>query len=209
MPSSPIRKLSWDEIQRPSPDALDGAGRHPVRGLIHNVRSIHNVGSMFRTSDAARVEHLHLSGFTGTPEHEDLQKTALGAQDTVPWSHHGDGPALVGRLQDAGFTVAALEITNAPTAPSSLSLDRFPLCIAVGNEVRGLDEDVLAASGLALEVPQFGAKLSLNVSVAYGIALYDAVRRYRSLQGLPPAADGYGAGPDNAPDASEASSPEP
>jgi tRNA G18 (ribose-2'-O)-methylase SpoU len=191
-----MRKLSWDEIQRPSPDDLGDADRHPVRGLIHNVRSIHNVGSMFRTSDAARVEHLHLSGFTGTPEHEDLQKTALGAQDTVPWSHHDDAPALIERLQEQGFTVAALEITDAPTAPSTLSLDRYPLCIVVGNEVRGIEDDVLEAADLALEVPQFGAKLSLNVSVAYGIALYDAVRRYRSLQGLPPAAAGYGTTPD-------------
>lgn len=180
-----MRKLSWDEIERPAPDDVPALPKHPVSVVVHNVRSIRNVGSIFRTSDAARIEHLYLTGYTGTPAHNDLHKTALGAQDTVAWSKHPEALPVVGELKDAGYTVAALEITDTPTAPSNLTADHAPLCLVVGNEVHGVDDDLLGLADLALELPQYGAKLSLNVSVAYGIAVYDVVRRFRSLLGPP------------------------
>lgn len=180
-----MRKLSWDEIERPDPDQIASLPKHPVRLVVHNVRSIHNVGSMFRTSDAARIEHVHLTGFTGTPEHEDLHKTALGAQDSVSWSQHDDAVTLLQDLQDAGYTIAVLEQTTDTRPPAEVPAEAFPLALVVGNEVRGIDEDVLNAADLALEIPQYGAKISLNVSVAYGIAVYDLIRRYRTLHGPP------------------------
>ena len=180
-----MRKLSWDEIERPAPEEVAALPKHPVRLIVHNVRSIHNVGSMFRTSDAARIEHVHLTGFTGTPEHKDLHKTALGAQDTVEWSQHDDAVPLLHELKDTGYTIAALEQTDHTQRPDAVSADAFPLALVVGNEVRGVETDVLEAADLALEIPQYGAKISLNVGVAYGIAVYDLIRRSRTLIGPP------------------------
>jgi tRNA G18 (ribose-2'-O)-methylase SpoU len=180
-----MRKLAWREIERPHPDTVATLPKHPVRVLIHNVRSIHNVGSMFRTSDAARIEHVHLTGYTGTPEHEDLHKTALGAQDVVPWSHHESALPVIRGLKADGYTIAALELTNDPTPPAEVPAEAFPLCVIVGNEVHGIDEALITAADLALELPQYGAKQSMNVGVAYGIAVYDLIRRARSLFGPP------------------------
>lgn len=183
--SRQMRKLSWDEIERPDPETVATLPKHPVRLIVHNVRSIHNVGSMFRTSDAARIEHIHLTGFTGTPEHKDLHKTALGAQDTVEWSQHDEVEPLLDDLREAGYTIALLEQTDRTRPPAEVEADAFPLALVVGNEVRGIDEEVIDAADLALELPQYGAKISLNVGVAYGIAVYDLIRRFRSLHGPP------------------------
>jgi tRNA G18 (ribose-2'-O)-methylase SpoU len=183
--SRQMRKLSWDEIERPDPETVATLPKHPVRLIVHNVRSIHNVGSMFRTSDAARIEHVHLTGFTGTPEHKDLHKTALGAQDTVEWSQHDEVEPLLDDLREAGYTIALLEQTDRTRPPAEVEADAFPLALVVGNEVRGIDEEVIDAADLALEIPQYGAKISLNVGVAYGIAVYDLIRRFRSLHGPP------------------------
>jgi len=183
--SRQMRKLSWDEIERPDPEDVAALPKHPVRLVVHNVRSIHNVGAMFRTSDAARIEHVHLTGFTGTPEHKDLHKTALGAQDTVAWSHHDEAVPLLHDLQAAGYTIAALEQADRTRCPDEVAAEAFPLALVVGNEVRGIDEEVLDAVEMALEIPQYGAKISLNVGVAYGIAVYDLIRRYRTTHGPP------------------------
>lgn len=180
-----MRKLSWDEIERPAPEEVPTLPKHPVRLVVHNVRSIHNVGSMFRTSDAARIEHIHLTGFTGTPEHKDLHKTALGAQDAVEWTQHDEARPLLRDLKDDGYTIAALEQTDHTQRPDAVPTDAFPLALVVGNEVRGVETDVLDAVDLALEIPQYGAKISLNVGVAYGIAVYDLIRRSRTLLGPP------------------------
>jgi len=180
-----MRKLSWDEIERPHPEDIAALPKHPVRLIVHNVRSIHNVGSMFRTSDAARIEHVHLTGFTGTPEHEDLHKTALGAQDAVAWSHHDEPIPLLHDLKSEGYTIAALEQTDTSVQPDQVQSDHFPMALVVGNEVRGIEEEVLENVDLALEIPQYGAKISLNVGVAYGIAVYDLIRRSRTLLGPP------------------------
>ncbi|WP_022834922.1 TrmH family RNA methyltransferase [Salisaeta longa] len=183
-----MRKLTWDEIDRPTPDELATLPRHPIAGVLHNVRSIYNVGSMFRTSDAARIHHVHLSGYTGTPAHPDLQKTALGAQDTVPWTQHEAPETLIDFLCNNGYTVGVLEITDTPTRPSAVAAHHFPLALVVGNEVHGVDDVWMDAADLALELPQYGAKQSLNVSVAYGVAVYQLVDRYRALCGPPDAA---------------------
>lgn len=180
-----MRKLSWDEIDRPSPEEVSALPKHPIRLVVHNVRSIHNVGSIFRTSDAARIEHVHLTGFTGTPDHKDLHKTALGAQDAVSWSKHENVIPLFDELRSKEYTIAVLEQTDESQSPNRIPPEAFPLCLVVGNEVHGIEQDVVQAADLGLEIPQFGTKISLNVSVAYGIAIYDLIRRYRSLHGPP------------------------
>ena len=176
-----MRKLRPDEIPRPDPEAARALPRHPISVVVDNVRSIHNVGSMFRTSDAARIEHLYLTGITGTPEHRRLHKTALGAQDTVPWTYRDDSAAVLRALRADGYTLAVLEITDQPTPVSNVTLEKYPLCIVVGNELHGVDEQIVEMADMAFEIDQYGAKQSLNVAVAYGVAAFDLVRRYRHL----------------------------
>ena len=177
-----MRKLRHEEIPRADPAEIGSLPRHPVMAVLENIRSIHNVGSMFRTSDAAAIEKVFLTGFTGTPEHRGIHKSALGAQETVPWEQVPDVHALCSKLRSAGATIASLEITDTPTYASDLTLANFPLCLVVGNELGGVSEEALELSDIALEIPQYGSKQSLNVSVAFGIAVFDIVRRYRHLR---------------------------
>ncbi|MEM1125358.1 MAG: TrmH family RNA methyltransferase [Bacteroidota bacterium] len=178
-----MRKLRHHEIPRPDPTAVAALLRHPIHVVVDNVRSIYNVGSIFRTSDAARIAQLHLTGITGTPDHRKLHKTALGAQDTVPWTHERDGAVVLQDLRAAGCTVAVLELTDTPTRIHTLTPAQFPLALVVGNEVGGVSDRFVDEADLALEIPQYGAKQSLNVAVAYGIAIFDLVRHYRQLTG--------------------------
>lgn len=182
---SPMRKLKTTEIARPAPEHLARTPRHPVVVVLDDIRSIYNVGAIFRTSDAARIEKLYLTGITGTPEHRALHKTALGAQDTVPWEHVRDATALVTRLKAEGYTIAVLEHTDDPTPFEAVTSADFPLCLIVGNEVQGVRDALVEGADLALEIPQYGAKQSLNVAVAYGIAVYRLLDRWLAAADAP------------------------
>lgn len=174
-----MRKLRHDEIDARRAET----GRpHPISVLLENVRSIYNVGSIFRTADAAGITEIILVGITGTPENRALHKTALGAQDTVPWRYVSVVQPTLLEMKKRGYRIAALEITDTPTRPRSLQPDDFPLCLVVGNEVKGVSPDTLEVADLALELPQYGSKQSLNAAVAFGIAVYDIVSRYRELE---------------------------
>lgn len=177
-----MRKLRHEEIPRPTPAELAVLPRLPLVLLAHNIRSIHNVGSFFRTSDAVRLGHVYLTGYSGTPGHRGVHKTALGAQDLVPWTHAADPHLLLDQLQADGYHLAALEITDTPTPLTAIQPGHFPLCLMVGNEVEGLADDLLARADCALEIPQYGAKQSLNVAVAYGIAIYALAEKARALR---------------------------
>lgn len=176
-----MRKLTNTEIERLHASQLATAAVHPVCVVLENIRSLYNVGSIFRTSDAARIEKLYLTGITGTPTNRKLHKTALGAQDAVPWAYEKEALPLARRLKSEGYRLAVLEITDSPTDIRKLEADAFPLCLAAGNEVTGVSEPLVELADLALEIPQFGMKHSLNVAVAFGIAVFDIVRRYRTL----------------------------
>ena len=180
-----MQKLAHEEIPRLDPNHLDARTRHPVVVVINNIRSVHNVGSIFRTADAAWVEHIHICGYSPTPRHKGVLKTALGAEASVPWSYHTDIHGALDQLAQAGYTLAALEITDTPRFAHDLDAIHFPLALVLGNEVIGVDDDVLARCPLSLEIPQYGMKQSMNVSVAFGIAAFDAVRRFRVLHNLP------------------------
>jgi tRNA G18 (ribose-2'-O)-methylase SpoU len=175
-----VRKLRPDEIDRPSPGDLDALPRHPVAVVLDNIRSAYNVGSIFRTADAARIGHVYVTGYTPTPEHRSVAKTALGAEHTVPWSQHEDPLPLLDLLRADGHTLAALEQTDSPTAISAVTRGQFPLTFVVGNEVEGVQQAILDRCDLALEIPQYGAKHSLNVSVAFGVAAFGLVARWRA-----------------------------
>lgn len=179
-----MRKLRHEEIPRPDPEEAALLPKHPISVIVDSVRSIHNVGSIFRSSDAAFIEHIYLTGISGTPDNPAVHKTALGAQDTVPWSYETSPVETARRLKAQGYAVGVLEITDDPTPTTGVKADHFPLCLVVGNELHGVDDAIVSLADLALEIPQFGAKQSLNVSVAYGIAAFDLVRRYRDLRGM-------------------------
>ena len=179
-----MRKLRHEEILRPTQAAVHDLPKHPISVVLDNVRSLYNVGSIFRTSDAALIEKLYLTGITGTPDNRGLHKTALGAQDTVAWVYEKDPVAVVRRLREAGYTLAVLEITDTPTLTTAIAPGRFPLCLIVGNELSGVRDDLIQMADMALEIPQYGAKQSLNVAVAYGIAVFDLVRSYRDADGV-------------------------
>ncbi|MFT5143163.1 MAG: 23S rRNA (guanosine2251-2'-O)-methyltransferase [Rhodothermales bacterium] len=177
-----MRKLDTFEIPRVPESRIGDARRHPIRIVVENVRSAFNVGSILRTADALRVEHVHLVGFSPQGDHKGVNKAALGAQDSVPWSHEPEIGRTLESLRRQGFTLAAVEITDSPRDPRCLEPGDFPLALVVGNEVSGVSDEALAACDFALELPQFGVKHSLNVAVAMGVVGYDATRCWKELQ---------------------------
>ncbi len=175
-----ISKLAYEQINRRNRAARPDA-RHPLSIMLEDVRSAYNVGAVFRTADAAYLERVYCTGITPPPTHRSVAKTALGAQDSVPWRRVSRASGAVSMLKSSGHTVVALEQTNRPTAWEKIADNHFPMCLVVGNEVNGVSEDLLQMCDLALEIPQFGAKQSLNVAVAAGIAVFKLLDRYREV----------------------------
>jgi tRNA G18 (ribose-2'-O)-methylase SpoU len=158
----------------------DKVGTLPVQVILHDVRSLYNVGAFFRTADAVRLEQLCLAGITGYPPHRELAKTALGAQDHVRWIRCSDPLEYIETLRDLEFEVAAVE-----TSPTAVDLfdwqPRFPVALLFGHEVNGLDEALLAVCDTHVRLPMRGVKHSLNVATAGGVVLYELLRKYRGL----------------------------
>ena len=175
-----FRKLHGSEMARLLPEEYAASPRHPIVLMLHNIRSMWNVGSMFRTADSAGIDRMILSGYTATPPRKEISKTALGADESVPWSYTDNALATIRQLQAEGVKVCALEIAEGSRAYSSLSMADFPICLLVGNEVDGLDDELLQACDEVLEIAQYGTKHSLNVAVAAGIALFELVRVLRA-----------------------------
>lgn len=150
--------------------------------LVENVRSLHNVGSIFRTADGAGVAKIFLCGITGKPPHRDIRKAALGAEEAVPWEYRPGGLAVVEQLQQQDVQIVVLE-SKAENCFYDEAPYRFPLCLVVGHERRGVSEEILARADLAIRIPMAGIKSSLNVAVAYGVALYEIAKRRNQLRG--------------------------
>ncbi|HYE95935.1 MAG TPA: TrmH family RNA methyltransferase [Rubricoccaceae bacterium] len=153
---------------------------HPISVVLPDVRSAYNVGSIFRTADAAGLAHVYLTGYTPTPAHRGVKKTALGAETAVPWSQHDDALGLVERLRAEGQTVVALERTPRAVGLEQVGPEHFPMVVVVGNEVAGVPPALLGVADLVLALPVYGVKTSLNVAVAFGVAAYGLVGRYRA-----------------------------
>jgi tRNA G18 (ribose-2'-O)-methylase SpoU len=167
-----MRKWSMDELGIMSVQAFKYAKKNPLVVVLDNVRSMHNVGSVFRTSDAFRIEAICLCGYTPQPPHRDIQKTALGATETVSWLHYPTTLEALQDLKDHGYKIYSVE-----QAEGSISLEQFDsgeekIAVVFGNEVEGVDAEVLAQSHGCIEIPQLGMKHSLNISVAAGILLW-------------------------------------
>lgn len=152
--------------------------RLPVAVPIDDVRSMYNVGAFFRAADGVCLEKLFLCGITAHPPKKAITKTALGAEEAVPWEHSWDAIAMAERLRGSGFTIAAIE-----TSSGSIDLfewqTSFPVCVAFGNEVQGLRPKLLEMAGTHVRIPMLGKKTSLNVATAAGIVLYELLRKYR------------------------------
>jgi 23S rRNA (guanosine2251-2'-O)-methyltransferase len=160
--------------------AYEGLSKLPVAVLLDNVRSMYNVGSFFRTMDAAACEKLYLCGITARPPKRAIAKTALGSEETIPWEHHGDAVALAHDLRARDIELAAIE-----TTPHAVDLfdwqPHFPVCLLFGHEVDGLNPKLLESCDTHVRIPMLGRKHSLNVATAGGIVIYELLRKYRRL----------------------------
>lgn len=166
--------------RRISPDRLPRTARQPLHVVLENIRSAFNVGSIFRTADAAAAAHLHLCGYTAYPPNEKLAKTALGAMDYVPWTHRWEIAETLATLRDRGLTLVAIETT--PDAVAHTAFDwPHPVAIVLGNEVGGITPATLAACDHVVQIPMRGFKNSVNVATAFGVVAYEILRRWGAL----------------------------
>lgn len=173
-----MKKLSHAEIltQRFTEEEINSVERFPVSLLLDNVRSLYNVGSIFRTCDSARIQELILTGFTPTPPRKEIEKTALGADKTVPWRFIAEPIDALREAKKNGVTCLALEQTTTSRSYDSLSQSDFPLLIIAGNEITGVADELLRECHGSIAIPMYGVKHSLNVAVSVGIALFESIR---------------------------------
>lgn len=172
------RKLKNEELERISLDEFKTIRKTPLVIVLDNVRSLNNIGSVFRTSDAFLIEAVYLCGITATPPHRDIQKTALGATESVEWTYFATTLEAIDNLKGNGYQIAAIE-----QAENSIMLDEFQpesrkLAIIFGNEVSGVDQAVVDRCDCVIEIPQFGTKHSLNISVSVGVVVWDLFKKF-------------------------------
>lgn len=176
-----MRKLKNSELNRKSVTEFKEANKTPIIVILDNIRSSNNVGSVFRSSDAFLIEKIFLCGITATPPNKDIQRTALGATDSVVWEYAEDTLAVVKQLQEDDVYVASIE-----QAENSILLNDFippngqKMAIVMGNEVKGVQQEVVSASNACIEIPQLGTKHSLNISVTCGVVLWDLLGKVKS-----------------------------
>lgn len=175
-----MRKLTHEEISksRIKLESLHNAARFPVYVLLNSIRSSYNVGSIFRTSDGAMIEKLFLCGYTPFPPNKEVMKTALGSTESVQWEYVKDAKEVIHKLKSQGVKICALELTDNSTPHYDLTIEAFPICLIVGNEITGVPNEILELCDFSIEIPQYGIKQSLNVAVAYGISIFELRRVY-------------------------------
>lgn len=178
-----MRKLSMDELNRKSVTEFRESDKIPVIVVLDNIRSMHNVGSVFRTADAFLLQGIYLCGYTPQPPHRDIHKTALGATETVHWKYFTSTQEAVQELREAGYQLWAIEqVENSVPLNSFNANQPAPLAVVFGNEVSGVDAAVIKACDGCIEIPQLGMKHSLNISVAAGIVLWELVRTKLNIE---------------------------
>ena len=173
-----MKKLSVIELDRVSKEEFKTIDKTPLVVVLDNIRSLNNVGSVFRSSDAFKLEKIYLCGVTATPPNAEIHKTALGAEDSMEWEYVEDTKAVVAKLKQEGYKIFAVEQVQ-----NSIMLDRVELdktnkyVLILGNEVKGVQQEVVDMCDFAVEIPQFGTKHSLNVSVAAGIVIWEFFKK--------------------------------
>lgn len=175
-----MKKLSMEELQRSNIESFKKANKFPLIVIMDNVRSMSNVGSIFRTCDGFAVETLYLCGITAQPPHKEITKTALGATESVNWKYHENVLDLVVSLKNQDYKVFLVEQTD-----QSIMLDQFnytkpdKIAIVLGNEVFGVDEKLLPVCDGVIEIPQYGTKHSFNVTIAGGIVIWEIIKQMK------------------------------
>lgn len=169
-----MRKLRMSELNRLTSEEFKEVDKLPIVVVLDNVRSLLNVGSVFRTSDAFLINEIHLCGVTATPPHKEIHKTALGATESVDWRYFENTLDSVKELKDKGYVVLGLEQTEGAIMLNNYDFSNKKVALVFGNEVKGVEDAVLKQCDNSLEIPQFGTKHSLNISVSAGIALWQA-----------------------------------
>ena len=173
-------KRTNDELKasRPTLKEIEFIPRLPISILVENVRSVYNVGSIFRSADGCGVEKIYLTGYTAYPPREDLHKTALGSENSVPWEYFKDPLLAAEKIKTSGIVLVLIEQTHSSKTLYEIELN-FPVCFIVGNEVSGVSEELSRLADVHAELPMRGIKQSLNVSVAAGVVGYELARAYR------------------------------
>lgn len=173
------KKLKLWELNRLSEDEFKAQDKFPIIIILDNIRSLNNIGSFFRTADAFNIEKIYLCGITAIPPHRDIQKTALGATETIEWEHVESTVKLVQKLKEESVSIASIEQAETTTLLQNIpSLNYNKIALVFGNEVDGVDQKVIDNSDYIIEIPQFGTKHSLNVSVCAGVVLWEFVKKY-------------------------------
>ncbi len=174
-----MKKLSHDEIlkRKPSTEEVKKKKKNEIYALLDNVRSLHNVGAIFRTSDAVLLKKLYLCGITGHPPRNEISKTALGAEEVVEWEYHEDASDLLKDLKKKGITIVAVEIANDSVNYDQAKYD-FPVCFVFGHEVYGISDEVMDLVDMTVEIPMLGRANSLNIATSYGIIVYNALKKF-------------------------------
>ena len=175
-----MRKLRNNELGRISVEEFKQAKKTPIIVVLDNIRSLNNIGSVFRTSDAFLIEKIYLCGITATPPNKEIHKTALGSTESVDWEYREDTLELIEELQQENIVVASIEQTEKSKMLNDFQPNpSLKLAVVFGNEVKGVQQAVVSASDLCLEIPQLGTKHSLNISVSCGVVLWDLFQKMR------------------------------
>jgi tRNA G18 (ribose-2'-O)-methylase SpoU len=173
------RKLKLWELNRVSEEEFKTQKKHPILVILNDIRSLNNIGSFFRTCDAFNVEKIYLCGITATPPHREINKTAIGATESVIWENRTSIVELVTELKEEGVTIASIEQAEETLLLQNTSqLNYSKIALVFGNEVDGVDQEVIDLSDHIIEIPQFGTKHSLNVSVCAGVVLWEFTKKY-------------------------------
>lgn len=177
-----MKKLKPEELGRISIDQFRETEKLPVCIVLDNIRSLHNVGSTFRTADAFRIEKIYLTGITGTPPHREIHKTALGATESVEWEYAEEPGDAVQKIKSAGYRIVVIEQTSESIPLQDFSPEKNEkYCLVFGNEINGVSGAVIELADIALEIPQAGTKHSLNVSVCLGIVVWEIIRKMKLM----------------------------
>ena len=168
-----MKKLKNKDLQRINIDEFKNADKTPITIVLDNVRSALNVGSVFRTSDAFLIENIILCGITATPPDKEIRKAALGSTDSVKWEFFENTIDAVNKLKTEGYHIIGIEQADKSTMLNDISLPKKPIAIIMGNEVNGVAQEVIDVCNAVIEIPQFGTKHSLNISVSTGIVIWE------------------------------------
>ena len=174
------RKLKNEELNRINIEEFKAIDKTPIIIVLDNIRSLNNIGSVFRTADAFLIEAVYLCGITAQPPHREIQKTALGATESVNWKYYPTTIEAIQELKTNGYKIASIEQAKNSTMLNEFNPNKEKIAVVFGNEVKGVEQDVINESDVVIEIPQHGTKHSLNISVSCGIVIWDLFNKFKA-----------------------------